>query len=59
MNLYSWFTDNDFLLYKGVLLGGVTWLVMGGFMGNILGLPIQSSLMDMTVMAIGNLIFGE
>lgn len=48
----------DYLLYKGVLLGGGAWLFLDGFIGNLLRLPTKDTLVDNIFFLLLNYIFG-
>ncbi|WP_408956263.1 hypothetical protein [Natroniella sp. ANB-PHB2] len=52
------YTGKDYLFYKGFLLGAISWLVIGGIIGNILGLPIKDTLIDTTIHMGLNILFG-
>lgn len=48
----------DYLLYKGILLGGGAWLVLDGLIGNLLNLPTKDTLLDNILLLLLNYIFG-
>lgn len=48
----------DYLLYKGILLGGGAWLVLDGLIGNMLDLPTKDTLLDNILFLLSNFVFG-
>ncbi len=52
------FTGSDYLIYKGILLGAISWLVIGGLVGTMIGLTIRDNLLDNTIYFGLNIVFG-
>ncbi len=52
------YTGDDYLIYKGIFLGAISWLFIGGVLGTMLRLPIKDTLFDNAVYFILNIIFG-
>ena len=50
-------TGRDYLFFKGLLLGGIAWLFIGGVLGTILNSAIKDSLFDGFVSIIINLLY--
>ena len=51
-------TGDDYLFIKGMLLGGVSWLFIGGILGTMLGLEVKDTILEGYLMIIKNIIFG-
>jgi hypothetical protein len=52
------YIGTDYLLFKGMLLGAFSWLIIGGMIGNMLRLPMQDTILNNTLLIFLNLIFG-
>ncbi|ATW23781.1 hypothetical protein [Candidatus Formimonas warabiya] len=52
------YTGTDYLIYKGIFLGAITWLIIGGVMANILNLPVKNTIIDQTIYTLLNIVFG-
>lgn len=51
-------TGRDWVTTKGIIFGAATWVVLYGFMGRLLNLPLQSGAASAFVILTTHLLFG-